>query len=132
MDNSSSWYARLPVSRKRTVWAWGFLAIPIVFYCVVRFYPTANAVVLSFQEWNLLGARSWAGLQNYQQLLQDEVFWKVFKNTFVYLLIGTQHRMKSKWRAVSRGTEAGISKWFYLIGIGSSNMNLVWFIRILS
>jgi len=84
-----SWYARLPVSQKRTVWAWGFLAIPIVFYTVVRFYPTANAVLLSFQEWNLLGSRNWAGLQNYQQLIQDEVFWKVFKNTFVYLLIGT-------------------------------------------
>ena len=83
------WYARLPVSSKRTVWAWSFLAVPIVFYCVVRFYPTANAFVLSFQEWNLLGDRSWAGLQNYQQLFHDEVFWKVFKNTFVYLLIGT-------------------------------------------
>lgn len=84
-----SWYARLPVSHKRTVWAWGFLAIPIVFYCVVRFYPTANAIILSFQEWNLLGTRSWAGLQNYQQLWHDEVFWKVFGNTFIYLLIGT-------------------------------------------
>jgi len=84
-----NWYARLPVSQKRTVWAWGFLAVPIVFYVVVRFYPTANAIILSFQEWNLLGSRHWAGLQNYQQLLQDDVFWKVFKNTFVYLLIGT-------------------------------------------
>lgn len=84
-----SWYARLPVSQKRTVWAWGFLAVPIIFYCVVRFYPTANAIILSFQEWNLLGARSWAGLQNYQQLWHDEEFWKVFKNTFIYLLIGT-------------------------------------------
>jgi len=84
-----SWYARLPVSQKRTVWAWGFLAVPILFYTVVRFYPTGNAILLSFQEWNLLGSREWAGLANYQQLIQDDVFWKVFKNTFVYLLIGT-------------------------------------------
>ncbi len=84
-----NWYARLPVSQKRTVWAWGFLAIPIVFYVVVRFYPTANAIILSFQEWNLLGSRTWVGLQNFQQLFQDDEFWKVFKNTFVYLLIGT-------------------------------------------
>lgn len=84
-----SWYERLPVSQKRTVWAWGFLAVPIVFYVVVRFYPTANAILLSFQEWNLLGTRNWAGLHNYRQLFQDDVFWKVFKNTFVYLLIGT-------------------------------------------
>lgn len=84
-----SWYERLPVSQKRTVWAWGFLAVPLVFYIVVRFYPTANAVLLSFQEWNLLGTRNWTGLDNYRQLIQDDVFWKVFKNTFVYLLIGT-------------------------------------------
>jgi len=85
----TSWYERLPVSQKRTVWAWGFLAVPIVFYVVVRFYPTANAILLSFQEWNLLGTRHWAGLDNYYQLFHDDEFWKVFKNTFVYLLIGT-------------------------------------------
>jgi multiple sugar transport system permease protein len=28
-------------------------------------------------------------LDNYQKLFSDPVFWKVFKNTFVYLLIGT-------------------------------------------
>lgn len=84
-----NWYERLPVSQKRTVWAWGFLAVPIVFYVVVRFYPTGNAILLSFQEWNLLGSRNWAGLENYRQLIHDAEFWKVFKNTFVYLLIGT-------------------------------------------
>lgn len=82
-------YDRLSIRQKHTVWAWGFLAIPIVFYVVVRFYPTANAVLLSFQEWNLLGARTWAGLSNYQTLFYDPVFWKVFGNTFIYLLIGT-------------------------------------------
>lgn len=84
-----SFYARLPVSQKRTLWAWGFLAVPIVFYVVVRFYPTANAIMLSFQEWNLLSDRTWVGLANYTTLIHDPVFWKVFRNTFVYLLIGT-------------------------------------------
>ena len=84
-----SFYNKLTIRQKQTVWAWSFLAIPIVFYVVVRFYPTANAVLLSFQEWNLLGARTWTGLDNYATLLHDPVFWKVFRNTFVYLLIGT-------------------------------------------
>lgn len=84
-----SFYTGLSIRQKHTLWAWGFLAIPIVFYVVVRFYPTANAILLSFQSWNLLGARTWAGLSNYSTLLQDPVFWKVFRNTFVYLLIGT-------------------------------------------
>ncbi|MFK8082241.1 MAG: carbohydrate ABC transporter permease [Granulosicoccus sp.] len=84
-----SFYKDLSIRQKHTLWAWGFLAVPIVFYTVVRFYPTANAIILSFQEWNLLGDRTWAGLGNYATLWQDPVFWKVFRNTFVYLLIGT-------------------------------------------
>ncbi len=71
------------------IWAWGFLAVPIVFYVGIRFYPTANAIVLSFQDWNLLGDRTWVGLDNYATLLADPVFWKVFKNTFLYLILGT-------------------------------------------
>ena len=82
-------YADLTLSGKRVVWAWGFLAVPIAFYTVVRFYPTANAALISFQDWNLLGTRTWAGLDNYRKLVADPVFWKVLGNTFEYLLIGT-------------------------------------------
>ncbi len=82
-------YSNLTIKQKQVVWAWAFLAVPIVFYVVVRFYPTANAFVISFQDWNLLGARTWTGLENYTKLVNDPVFWKVFVNTFEYLIIGT-------------------------------------------
>lgn len=82
-------FSGLTITQKRTIWAWGFLAIPVLFYVVIRFYPTANAMVLSFQEWNLLGERTWAGIDNYQVLFSDPVFWQVFRNTFMYLLLGT-------------------------------------------
>ncbi|WP_300587423.1 sugar ABC transporter permease, partial [Marivita sp.] len=82
-------YRNLTIRQKQIVWAWAFLAIPILFYSVIRFYPTGNAILISFQDWNLLGDRTWTGLDNYQKLFADPVFWKVFKNTFVYLLIGT-------------------------------------------
>ncbi|KAJ55350.1 ABC transporter permease [Actibacterium mucosum KCTC 23349] len=82
-------YRNLTIRQKQIVWAWAFLAIPVLFYVVIRFYPTGNAMLISLQNWNLLGDRTWAGLDNYAKLMQDEVFWKVFKNTFVYLLIGT-------------------------------------------
>ena len=82
-------YRNLTVRQKQVVWAWGFLAVPIVFYTVIRFYPTGNAFVLSFMEWNLLGAKTWTGLDNYAKLWNDPVFWTVFVNTFQYLLIGT-------------------------------------------
>ena len=82
-------YRNLSIKQKQVVWAWTFLAIPVLFYTVIRFYPTFGAIVLSFQNWNLLGAKTWAGLDNYQKLVADPVFWKVFQNTFVYLLLGT-------------------------------------------
>ena len=82
-------YKHLTIAQKQIVWAWGFLAIPVVFYVVIRFYPTANAFILSLQSWNLLGSREWTGLENFAKLWNDPVFWKVFRNTFVYLLLGT-------------------------------------------
>ena len=82
-------YRTLTIRQKRILWAWAFLAIPVLFYSVIRFYPTGNAIVISFQDWNLLGARTWVGWENYIKLWRDEVFWKVFRNTFAYLLLGT-------------------------------------------
>jgi multiple sugar transport system permease protein len=82
-------YRNLSLDNKRVIWAWGFLLVPIVFYVGIRFYPTANAIVLSFQEWNLLGDRTWVGLDNYATLLADPMFWQVFRNTFLYLILGT-------------------------------------------
>ncbi|MGJ8534569.1 MAG: carbohydrate ABC transporter permease [Alphaproteobacteria bacterium] len=82
-------YKNLTISQKQIVWAWCFLAVPAVFYVTIRFYPTANAILVSFQDWNLLGTRTWTGIDNYVKLFNDPVFWKVFKNTFLYLIIGT-------------------------------------------
>ncbi|MGR3291181.1 MAG: sugar ABC transporter permease, partial [Paracoccaceae bacterium] len=76
------WYRNLSIKQKQVVWAWGFLALPVLFYSVIRFYPTFGAVVLSFQDWNLLGTKTWVGLENYQKLVADPAFWKVFSNTF--------------------------------------------------
>jgi multiple sugar transport system permease protein len=80
---------RLTLGAKRIVWAWSFLALPIVFYVVIRFYPTFQAFWLSLTDWNLLRPANFVGLDNYERLFDDPLFWKVFRNTFLYLLIGT-------------------------------------------
>ncbi|HEY9345203.1 MAG TPA: sugar ABC transporter permease, partial [Inquilinus sp.] len=56
---------------------------------VIRFWPTLDAFWLSFTDWNLLGTPNFVGFRNYIRLVQDPLFWKVFGNTFLYLLIGT-------------------------------------------
>lgn len=80
---------RLPMRTKRLIWIWSFLAIPILFYSVIRFYPTFQAFWLSFTNWDLLRPAKFIGFANYVKLFKDPQFWKVFKNTFTYLIVGT-------------------------------------------
>lgn len=79
---------RLTLQQRRTVWAWGFLALPIVFYVSIRFYPTLNAFWLSFTDWDMMRPARFIGVDNYTKMIADPVFLKVFGNTFAYLIIG--------------------------------------------
>lgn len=83
-----AWYDRLPIGKKQAVWAWLFLAVPVIFYVVIRFYPTLYAFYISFTDWNIIGEKRFIGLANYVALIQDPVFWTVLVNTFEYLLLG--------------------------------------------
>lgn len=85
----SSLTDRLSMKTRRLIWVWSFLALPILFYSVIRFYPTIEAFWLSFTNWDLMSPPEFIGIANYQKLFADPEFWKVFKNTFVYLLVGT-------------------------------------------
>ncbi|ADO43186.1 carbohydrate ABC transporter permease [Ketogulonicigenium vulgare] len=80
---------RLGIRTKHVLWAWAFLAIPVLFYVVIRFYPTFDAFWLSLTDGNIRRGPSFIGLENYARMYADPVFWKVFGNTFLYLLIGT-------------------------------------------
>ena len=80
---------RLSMRVRRALWVWGFLALPVLFYSVIRFYPTLDAFQLSFTEWNLMRPPKFIGLENYREMFADEDFWQVFRNTFAYLIMGT-------------------------------------------
>jgi multiple sugar transport system permease protein len=84
-----NWFANRTIEQKRVVWAWAFLFVPLIFYAVIRFYPTLEAFYVSLHAWRLIGDRRWVGLDNYVRLASDPVFWKVFGNTFLYLALGT-------------------------------------------
>lgn len=86
---SARFWDRLNIGTKRVIWAWAFLAIPIAFYAGIRFYPTIQAFWLSLTDWDLLRPAKFIGFANYAKMFADPLFWKVFQNTFLYLLIGT-------------------------------------------
>lgn len=78
----------LTIGQKRAIWAWGFLALPIVFFVAIRFYPTAEAFYASLTSWNIVGRMQYVGFANYARLAHDALFWKVITNTFLYLILG--------------------------------------------
>lgn len=85
----SGLWNRFSIGQKRVIWAWTFLALPVVFYVLIRFYPTVQAFWLSFTNWDLLRPAQFIGFDNYVRLANDPVFWQVFQNTFAYLIVGT-------------------------------------------
>lgn len=82
------WHEGLTIGGKRAVWAWAFLALPIVFFVVIRFWPTLNAFYLSFTSWNLVGAPRLVGFDNFTRMWNDPVFWRSFTNSLLYLGFG--------------------------------------------
>jgi multiple sugar transport system permease protein len=84
----TGWFSRLTLARKQAVWAWAFLALPIAYFTLVRFWPALDAFSLSLSKWNLVGPRQFVGLANYDRMAHDPVFWQVLSNTFLYLALG--------------------------------------------
>lgn len=74
--------------QKQALWAWTFLAVPVVFYVGIRFYPTVEAFLMSLTDWNIVGQAKFIGAANYQRLSVDPLFWRVMGNTFTFLAVG--------------------------------------------
>jgi multiple sugar transport system permease protein len=80
---------RLTLERRRWIWAYLFLLVPLAFFLSIRIGPTLYAFWMSFHEWDPIALdRPWIGFNNYRELAVDEVFWKSLRNTWVYVLIG--------------------------------------------
>lgn len=80
--------ARLKLQQRAALTAWTFLAVPLLFYVAVRFWPAIDAFRLSLSRWNLVGPRVFVGLDNYARLFRDPAFLHVLGNTFAYLVLG--------------------------------------------
>ncbi|WP_245630219.1 ABC transporter permease subunit [Alicyclobacillus acidiphilus] len=61
-----------------------FMLLPTLAYLMVlTYYPLVHAVVISMQDFNLIGNRPFVGLKNYENVLSDPNFWGDFRNTLV-------------------------------------------------
>ncbi len=78
----------MTITQKRATTAWLFLLVPVIFFMVVRFWPTLQSAWISLTEGPLMGPREFVGIDNYTRMFADPEFWTVFINTFEYLAIG--------------------------------------------
>jgi multiple sugar transport system permease protein len=79
----------MTLARKKVVTAYGFLAIPLVFFIGVRFGPMLYAMARSLTDWSLLRhTNQFIGLDNFKAVVADPVFIKSLANTFHYAILG--------------------------------------------
>ncbi len=82
-------HPKYSVERNKQFWAYTFLIVPILFYVIIRFYPTLFAFYLSLTDWNIVSTEmNLVGLKNYRELFSDSVFWITLKNTITYVVWG--------------------------------------------
>ena len=85
---------QLTLQRRKILWAYIFLLIPIIFFLYIRIYPTFFAFRMSLYDWRPLAAeQEYVGFENYVELVEQiqkprSPTRAAFKNTFSYVLVG--------------------------------------------
>lgn len=79
----------LTLERRKWLWGYAFILIPLIFFLSIRIGPTIYAFWVSFHKWDPIALdRPWIGFDNYRELAEDKVFWKAMRNTWIYVLVG--------------------------------------------
>ncbi|MGW0586892.1 carbohydrate ABC transporter permease [Streptosporangium sp. NPDC002607] len=72
----------------RTRFVVGFLVIPVALYVIYVIAPYAQAFYIAFTDWRGVNASPrLVGLENFQRLLADNVFWKAVSHNLILLVL---------------------------------------------
>jgi multiple sugar transport system permease protein len=72
---------------QRTMAPWLFLAPGMLMFLLYVIFPIFQSILLSFYEWDGLGTKTWVGMGNYVNLLDDDSFYTSLKNNFIWLIL---------------------------------------------
>ncbi|MGW7686995.1 carbohydrate ABC transporter permease [Kribbella sp. NPDC054772] len=82
--------AQAPTRRIWSYWRFYLALSPFyVLFAVFGLYPMLSTIVLAFQRWDGLNARTFTGLDNFAFLVKDPTFWQALENTVVLFLMST-------------------------------------------
>ena len=70
---------------KLNLWCWMFMSLAVGFYILFQGYPIICSIQYSLLDWSgMTSNATFIGLQNYKELMHDELFWNAFINSFLW------------------------------------------------
>jgi putative chitobiose transport system permease protein len=75
------------MTKKLNLTPYLFLSPALLAIATFVLYPIAAVVYFSFTKYNIATPPVWVGLENYKELLTDDVFWLALRHSFTYLLV---------------------------------------------
>jgi multiple sugar transport system permease protein len=78
---------RLKLHTKLAIYGIAFVSLPLAYFIAVMIIPMIQAFIFSFQKYNILSPiKPFVGLQNYQYILGNELFWTALGNAFKFTI----------------------------------------------
>jgi multiple sugar transport system permease protein len=72
---------------QRALAPWLFLAPGMIMFVLYVIFPIFQSIWISFYEWDGLGPKTWVGMQNYVDLMDDDSFYTSLKNNIIWLIL---------------------------------------------
>ncbi|MEN2470389.1 sugar ABC transporter permease [Burkholderia sp. GS2Y] len=80
-------HARVSLARRRNRAALLFVLPGFALFTVFVLYPIVSSIWLSFHQWDGMTPMTYAGLDNYRELLQSDTFYVALKNNVLWLVL---------------------------------------------
>jgi multiple sugar transport system permease protein len=68
-------------------WVAILLTPNLLIFLTFIIFPIVATIIIGFMDWDLLGAITWVGFENYIDLFKDITFWKVTRNTLYFTFV---------------------------------------------
>jgi len=72
---------------RKGMWVFFFLAPSLIGMLIFIVYPILSSLWYAFNDWNLLSPPEFIGLQNFQELLEDDAFWRAMRYTLTFIVM---------------------------------------------
>jgi len=70
-------------------WIYLFMLPSLILTAGFTLYPTVMSWYFSLLDWTGFGSdKEWAGLENYREVIRDDLFWDAYIRSFLFTIVG--------------------------------------------